>query len=70
MKTFISQPYQLADSKKWVPHGTTSESIGASQSLNMTEVEMRENEFETENDANTFFINHYVSLGFTEVKRV
>jgi len=68
MKKFISQPYQLAQNKKWIPAGTITELIGNSLSVNITEIEMSENEFETKAEADKFFADYYIQRGFIESK--
>lgn len=69
MNTFVSQPYQLQESKKWIPHGTITEFISNSASAKISEVEMRDKEFDTQEEANKFFADYYTRRGFVENKK-
>lgn len=69
MNTFISQPYQLQENKKWIPNGMITEFISNSASAKITKIEMRNNEFNTQEEAHIFFVDYYTKLGFIENKK-
>ncbi len=64
MKKFDVASYQLAETKKWIPAGTLIKFISNSGNVEYTEVEIREKEFETKEEANSYFIDYYKSKGF------
>jgi hypothetical protein len=68
MNTFVSQPQQLKESLKWRPSGVITEFIGGSSSAKKTEILMPE-EFNTQEEADKFFIDYYTRQGFIQNKK-
>jgi len=64
MKKFISQPYQLAQNKKWIPAGTIAEIV--KDKILFIEIEMRQNEFNSKEEAHIFFVDYYTEQGYQE----
>jgi len=68
MNTFISQPQQLKESLKWRPSGVITEFVSGSSSAKETEILMPE-EFNTQEEADKFFIDYYIGQGFVQNKK-
>ncbi|MCX6738969.1 MAG: hypothetical protein NT098_02850 [Candidatus Parcubacteria bacterium] len=68
MTTFITGVYYLPEIKKWVPSGQKMEWFAGSHRI--TEIAMREYEFETEEEARGFFIRQCKKRGWVEGKKM
>ena len=65
MNTFMVGSFQLVESKKWVPAGTIM--TGEEESVNIQEIEFSpEHRFDTKEEADNFFREHYTIQGYTE----
>lgn len=67
MKKFTVGSYQLRDVEKWVPSGSTFEVINGAK-VNITEADIfhPEHRFDTKEEADQFFRDHFLSKGYEE----
>ena len=61
MKTFNSQPLQLQKNLKWIPAGTLIEGTYTGA---ITPVELNDKYFDTREEADKYFTEHFLSLGY------
>ena len=67
MNSFKVASFQLIESKKWVPAGTLFTFPGDPSTVQIQQVEFNPKfRFDTKNEADQFFKNHYMQKGFTE----
>jgi hypothetical protein len=65
MNTFKVGSFQLVESKKWAPAGILM--TGEGGSVNFQEIEFGpEHRFNTKEEADNFFRQHYTAKGYTE----
>ena len=67
MKKFKVSSYQLTETKKWAPCGTLFELIdGGNMNIQEADVFPPEYRFDTKEEADKFFKDHFQNKGYTE----
>ncbi len=66
MKKFIVKSYQLLENKKWIPCGAIIESNNNSSVEVKEDVEFRNEEFETKEEADKFFVDYWTVKGYSK----
>lgn len=66
MNTFKTKSYQLKESKKWISAGETYEHRG--DATKITQMSFPEKQFNTNDEADRYFINFYEENGYRRVE--